>query len=91
MRDSRSNVSKGFAYVEYIDAVSSSKAAQELDGKGFQGRLLHVLPASAKRTHTMDEFELSKLPLKKQKLIKQKAEAGASSFAWNSLYMNVCV
>lgn len=91
VRDSRSNASKGFAYVEYIDSESSRKAALNLDGKVFQGRLLHVLPASAKRTQTLDEYELSKLPLKRQKLIKRKAEAASSTFNWNSLYMNVSV
>ena len=36
----------------------------------------------------MDEFELSKLPLKKQNMMRKKAEAASSSFNWNSLYMN---
>lgn len=59
-----------------------------MDGEPFQGRLLHVIPAAAKRENKLDEFALAKLPLKKQKQIKKKAEAGSTTFNWNSLYMN---
>jgi multiple RNA-binding domain-containing protein 1 len=64
-------------------------AYKGLDGKDFQGRLLHILPASAKKSYKIDDYELSKLPLKKQKQIKRKMEASSSTFNWNSLYMNV--
>lgn len=50
---------------------------------------MHVLPASAKKTYTIDETELAKLPVKKQKQIKRKMDASSSTFSWNSLYMNV--
>lgn len=50
---------------------------------------MHILPASAKKTYKIDEYELSKLPLKKQKQIKRKQESTSSTFNWNSLYMNV--
>ena len=65
------------------------KAYKDLDGKDFQGRLLHILPASAKKSYKIDDYELSKLPLKKQKQIKRKMEASSATFNWNSLYMNV--
>lgn len=87
--DTRTETSKGFAYVQYADADPAVDAYLALDRKHFQGRLLHVLPASAKKTYKIDEYELSKLPLKKQKQIKRKMEAASSSFSWNSLYMNV--
>ncbi|KAJ5964154.1 uncharacterized protein N7479_004030 [Penicillium vulpinum] len=86
--DTRSTTSKGFAYVQYAHADSAIEAYQTLDGKHFQGRLLHILPASAKKTYKIDEYELSKLPLKKQREIKRKQNASGSSFSWNSLYMN---
>lgn len=75
--------------MQYVDASSAIDAYKALDGKTFQGRLLHILPASAKKTYKIDEYELSKLPLKKQKQIKRKMEASSSTFSWNSLYMNV--
>ncbi|KAJ5497873.1 Nucleotide-binding alpha-beta plait [Penicillium expansum] len=86
--DTRSTTSKGFAYVQYSHADAAIDAYQTLDGKHFQGRLLHILPASAKKTYKIDEYELSKLPLKKQREIKRKQNAAGSSFSWNSLYMN---
>lgn len=49
---------------------------------------MHVLPAAHKRETTLDEFAISKLPLKKQNLIRKKAEAASNTFNWNSLYMN---
>jgi multiple RNA-binding domain-containing protein 1 len=49
---------------------------------------LHILPAAAKRENKLDEFAIAKLPLKKQKLIKKKAEASSTTFNWNSLYMS---
>lgn len=75
--------------MQYCDADAAVDAYQTLDGKHFQGRLLHILPASAKKTYKIDEYELSKLPLKKQREIKRKQNASGSTFSWNSLYMNV--
>ncbi|KAL4972684.1 hypothetical protein BDW66DRAFT_169407 [Aspergillus desertorum] len=86
--DTRFATSKGFAYVQYADPDAAVKAYKSLDGKNFQGRLLHILPATQKKTYKLDEHELSKLPLKKQKQIKRKQEASSSTFSWNSLYMN---
>ncbi|PGH14211.1 hypothetical protein AJ79_03184 [Helicocarpus griseus UAMH5409] len=86
--DTRHSKSKGFAYVQYIDPEAAVQAYKSLDGKDFQGRLLHILPASTKKTYKLEEYELSKLPLKKQQQIKRKQEATSSTFSWNSLYMN---
>lgn len=80
--------SKGIGYVQFSDHDHASHALQELDGKSFQGRLLHILEAADKKSHRLDEFEISKLPLKKQKALKRKMEAGSSIFQWNSMYMN---
>jgi multiple RNA-binding domain-containing protein 1 len=49
---------------------------------------LHILPAAAKRENKLDEFAIAKLPLKKQKHIKKKADASSTTFNWNSLFMN---
>lgn len=87
--DTRTETSKGFAYVQYADADGAVDAYRDLDGKHFQGRILHILPASEKKTYKIDEYDLSKLPLKKQNQIKRKMHATSSTFSWNSLYMNV--
>jgi multiple RNA-binding domain-containing protein 1 len=36
----------------------------------------------------LDDFALSKLPLKKQQQIKRRRDAASTSFNWNALYMN---
>ncbi|RMY28938.1 hypothetical protein D0865_15633, partial [Hortaea werneckii] len=86
--DMRTGSGKGFAYVQFSDPDAAEHALSERDGQTFQGRLLHVLPASAKRENKIDDFELSKLPLKKQQQIKKRREASQTTFNWNALYMN---
>ena len=86
--DNKTGSAKGFAYILFTDVNSALRAHQEMDASIFQGRLLHILPADPKRESKLDEFAISKLPLKKQKLIQRKAEAASSTFNWNSLYMN---
>ncbi|KAK0618016.1 multiple RNA-binding domain-containing protein 1 [Bombardia bombarda] len=79
--------SKGFAMIRY-EEPSSAVAAFQSDRSTFQGRIIHILPGSAKRENTLDDFAMSRLPLKKQQLLKKKAEAASSTFNWNSLFMN---
>ncbi|RYO82274.1 hypothetical protein DL766_000651 [Monosporascus sp. MC13-8B] len=79
---------KGFAFVSFTDADAAVKAFRSADGHPFQGRLLHALPAAAKRHQDLDEFAISKLPLKEQKLLKKKAKAATDRFNWNSLFMS---
>lgn len=86
--DPKTNAGKGFAYLQFTDPESAVDAARNMDGKVFQGRLLHILPAAAKRTSELDDFALSKLPLKKQQQIKKRRDAATSTFNWNALYMN---
>jgi multiple RNA-binding domain-containing protein 1 len=73
--------------IRYEQPAAAVEAFQT-DGSVFQGRIIHILPASAKRENKLDEFAISKLPLKKQQLLKKKAEAASSSFNWNSLFMS---
>lgn len=76
------------AFVQFAESNAAESALRSRDGTTFQGRLLHILPASDKKASQLDDFTLSKLPLKKQRAIKQKKDASNSSFSWNSLYMN---
>ena len=82
------NNNKGFAFVSFSDPEAAVIAFQSADGHSFQGRLLHALPATVKRQQELDEFAISKLPLKEQKLLKKKAKAATERFNWNSLYMS---
>lgn len=87
-QDRKTGNGKGFAYIQFSDADSAEQAMKEKDGQYFQGRILHVIPATAKREDKMNDFELSKLPLKTQQQIKRKREAASTTFNWNALYMN---
>ncbi|KAH7155454.1 hypothetical protein B0J13DRAFT_226669 [Dactylonectria estremocensis] len=83
-----SGTSKGFALILFEDPSQAVEAFQAMDGATFQGRIIHIIPASAKRDTGLDEFAISKLPLKRQNIIKKRAEAAASTFNWNALFMN---
>jgi len=81
---------KGFAFVQFQDPNDAVEAYLDNDNTIFQGRLLHIISAKAKKDTKLDEFEISKLPLKKQKEIRRKQDAVKATFNWNSLYLNVC-
>ncbi|ODV83278.1 hypothetical protein CANARDRAFT_30056 [[Candida] arabinofermentans NRRL YB-2248] len=86
--DTRNGTSKGFAYIKFKDPKDAVQAYLSLDKEIFQGRLLHILPGDDKKDHKLDEYDLSNLPLKKQKELKRKYQASQEQFSWNSLYMN---
>ncbi|KAF2128123.1 RNA-binding domain-containing protein [Dothidotthia symphoricarpi CBS 119687] len=79
---------KGFAFVQFKDPEHAVQAFIENDMTIFQGRLLHIISAKAKKDTALDEFEIAKLPLKKQREVRRKQEATKATFNWNSLYLN---
>ncbi|RMD41045.1 hypothetical protein DV735_g4100, partial [Chaetothyriales sp. CBS 134920] len=88
VKDKRTGTSRGTAFVQFFHAADASQALTEVDGRPFQGRLVHILPASDKKDTKLNDYEISQLPIKKQKALKRKADASSASFSWNSLYMN---
>ena len=80
---------KGFAFVQFKDSDQAVEAYDDSDGTIFQGRLLHIISAKAKNDTPLNEYEISKLSLKKQKEIRRKQDATRATFNWNSLYLNV--
>ena len=74
--------------MQYIESSHAVEAFQKLDATTFQGRNVHILPGEPKKDDGLDEFAISKLPLKKQNQIRQKADAAKKTFSWNSLYMS---
>lgn len=86
--DTRTGKSKGFVHIQFKNSENAVLAYVALDKQIFQGRLLHILPGQAKKSHRLDEFDLKNMPLKKQRELKRKDQAHKSQFSWNSLYMN---
>lgn len=86
--DPKTDKSKGIAFVEFDEVSSSQEALEALDGKSFQGRLLHIIYATEQRNYQLDEFDIKQMPLKKQKALKRRMQASRQQFSWNSLYMN---
>lgn len=86
--DTRTGKPKGYVYVQFKNSKDALEAYRSMDKQIFQGRLIHILPADAKKSHRLDEDDIKNLPLKKQRELKRKAIAGKSQFSWNSLYMN---
>ncbi|KAI1334377.1 hypothetical protein F5Y15DRAFT_409703 [Xylariaceae sp. FL0016] len=81
-----SKQNRGMGFVLFSNPEAAVSAFQSSNHTSFQGRILHVLPASAKRD--LDEIELSKMPLKKQNLIRKRNQAASSRFQWNTLFMS---
>ena len=86
--DTKKSTGKGLGYVQFVEPDDAASALIALDGRDFQGRLMHILPSTDKKIQKLTDFEISKLPLKQQRAIKRKNEASTSIFSWNSLYMN---
>lgn len=61
-----------------------------MDGKDFQGRLVHIMPAADKGDKRPSDETIKKKSLKETALDKRKANAG-QDFNWAMLYMNVRV
>ena len=49
----------GIGFVTFVMPEHAVKAFNELDGKVFQGRLLHILPARNKKTNDEEEYSLT--------------------------------
>ena len=86
--DTQKAVGKGLGYVQFVEPSDAEQALLALDGRDFQGRLMHILPSTDKKTQNLSDYEISKLPLKQQRALKRKTQASSSTFSWNSLYMN---
>ena len=87
--DSITGYAKGYAFLLFSSPEDAVKVYHDMDGKTFQGRLVHVMPAEQKREKKLDEFAISQLPLKQQQKIKRKMESSTATHKWNPLYMNM--
>ncbi|KAM9976788.1 hypothetical protein ACTFIR_010634 [Dictyostelium discoideum] len=89
--DYDSKKSKGIAFILYLIPENAVQALNEMDGKVFQGRLIHVLPGKAAPAKQFSENnggveEGGSSSFKAEKEQKQKTTSG-STHNWNALFM----
>ncbi|GMH38972.1 hypothetical protein BSKO_06870 [Bryopsis sp. KO-2023] len=85
--DKRTERSKGFALIHFSEAEAAIQGFKQMDGRIFQGRLMHVLPGEAPPEPADDPNEKNqKGGFKSEKAAKEKANLGNRS-AWNTLFM----
>lgn len=87
-RDSSKRL-KGFGYVLYMIPEHAVQALAETDGKFFQGRILHVMPAQPKPSEQGDETDTNNgnKTFKSQREEQRRVDAaeGKESSVWNTL------
>ncbi|KDE05252.1 hypothetical protein MVLG_04387 [Microbotryum lychnidis-dioicae p1A1 Lamole] len=84
--DSSSRLSKGFAYVTFTAPDCAAAAFRALDGRSFQGRLLHIIPAVSNGSNVADSPRVDR-SVRDGRLETRKASS-ASGLTWATLYMN---
>ena len=88
--DKSTGSSIGLGYVTFMFPEHAVKAFSELDGKVFQGRLLHLLPSKPPNKEvgvvksTDPETQSSSFKSKQKEKLKSEA---ASSHNWNTLFL----
>ncbi|SCV73060.1 BQ2448_6985 [Microbotryum intermedium] len=84
--DFSSKLSKGFAHVRFTAPDRAVEAYRALDGRSFQGRLLHIIPGAGNRSDAAD-FPHVASSVRHGRLEARKATS-ASGLDWATLYMN---
>lgn len=79
---------KGTAFVLFTKPAAAVQAFTELDGKQFQGRLLHILPGQNRLTIEKPQAPGQKPNIGEKRKEERRKEAAKSRFNWNSLFLN---
>jgi multiple RNA-binding domain-containing protein 1 len=85
--DTFSKKPKGFAHITCMFPEKALKAFNDLDGKVFQGRMLHILPGKTKEDPSEADAISEGMNFKKKKELELKKKA-QSNHNWNSLFIN---
>ncbi|KAF2076035.1 hypothetical protein CYY_002649 [Polysphondylium violaceum] len=87
--DVASKRTKGIAFILYLIPENAVQAMNEMDGKAFQGRIIHILPAHSapnKIPLQQEGDQEGSSSFKSEKEKKLKSESG-SNHNWNTLFM----
>lgn len=85
--DKTTNKPIGIGFVTFVMPEHAVKAFNELDGKVFQGRLLHILPSKAKETKE-DEKTDATTSFKSNRDAKKKS-LSSHDHNWNTLFLGM--
>ncbi|KAK4534967.1 hypothetical protein CDCA_CDCA03G0992 [Cyanidium caldarium] len=93
VRDARTRQSTGTAFVMFVLPECAARAMAALDGTVFQGRLLHILPARAKREtgrENRSDAPAGISSFQRQRWQQRASAAGTAqdARAWNPLFMS---
>jgi multiple RNA-binding domain-containing protein 1 len=73
---------KGYGFVTFQNKRDAKMALERMDGKDFQGRLIHILPAKA--SSNQDESGNNNASYKDQKALARQKEAETNTKSWQS-------
>lgn len=73
---------KGYGFVTFQNKRDAKMALERMDGKDFQGRLIHILPAKA--STNQDESGNMNASYKDQKALARQKEAESNTKSWQS-------
>lgn len=76
-------VGYGIAFVTYLLPEHAINASSVLDGTVFQGRIIHIMPASANQSSE----DMTAASFKAKKMQNLKKNASQSDHHWNSLFI----
>ncbi|CAF1389336.1 unnamed protein product [Adineta steineri] len=82
--DSLTKQPKGFAHVTFMFPEHALKAFNELDGRAFQGRLLHILPGKTQQQQQQQDSTDSN----NNNQVTPTAIATSSEQNWNTLFLS---
>ncbi|CAB9515765.1 Multiple RNA-binding domain-containing protein 1 [Seminavis robusta] len=81
-------ISKGFAFVTFDKPQDAAVALQELDGRDFQGRFLHILPSRQKPSeNTTNIADVSNLSYKERQELARKQDAAKNTKGWSASFV----
>ena len=81
------NRPKGFAIVKFSSAESASKAMAGMDGKPFQGRLLHIIPAEEERVKFSSSGKRVDFKTEREEERRRNAGSKSDQKSWHSLFI----
>ncbi|GAA5911883.1 RNA-binding ribosome biosynthesis protein MRD1 [Sporobolomyces salmoneus] len=86
--DKSTSQPKGLAYITFSSPPAAVEAYKALDGRTFQGRLLHILPAVGRLAKPEKQTRGGEGNVLKNERMEMRKQTGGKAFSWGTLYLN---